>query len=177
MPAEPVLTIASLLRDPRLQEACAQWLKGGRYELVHLDPAADPIAELEQRRESFDGVLLEQGVLDPASLRHLHDRGLLLPAVVIGLVSGRTDYHDAEVHLPPDQLEQLSYSVDGAISRFLRRGLLGASAPAPGSAAEGTPDPYEPDGRLLETAQAGGAQERLPPGLPPGPARCDGPSL
>ncbi|MFM8524880.1 MAG: circadian clock protein KaiA [Cyanobacteriota bacterium] len=150
MPAEPALTIASLLRDPRLQDACAQWLKGGRYELVHLDPEADPIAELEQRRESFDGVLLEQGVLDPAGFRHLHERGLLLPAVVIGLVSGHTDYHDAEVHLPPDQLEQLSYSVDGAISRFLRRGLLGASGPSPGTPGSSTPDPWKLANRLKD---------------------------
>ena len=150
MPAEPALTIASLLRDPRLQEACAQWLKGGRYELEHLDPEADPLSELERRRDSFDVVLLEQGVLDPPGFRHLHERGLLLPAVVIGLVSGRTDYHDAEVHLPPDQLEQLSYSVDGAISRFLRRGLSGGSSPGPGGASASTPDPWKLANRLKD---------------------------
>lgn len=150
MPAAPALTIASLLRDPRLQEACAQWLKGGRYELVHLDPGADPVVALEQRRDSFDGVLLEQGVLDPSSYRHLQDRGVLLPAVVIGLVSGRTDYHDAEVHLPPDQLEQLSYSVDGAISRFLRRGLRGSGASASGQPGSGPPDPWKLANRLKD---------------------------
>jgi circadian clock protein KaiA len=53
--------------------------------------------------------------------------------VVIGEVTGRVEYHDAEVHLPQDQLEQLSYSVDAAISRFLRRGLLSAASLAPGA--------------------------------------------
>jgi circadian clock protein KaiA len=148
MSAEPALTIASLLRDPRLQEACAQWLGGGRYRLVPLDLTTDPIVELEQRWDSFDGVLLEQGVLDPPGFRLLHERGLLLPAVVIGLVSGRIEYHDAEVHLPSDQLEQLSYCVDGAISRFLRRGLLGGSNPAPSLSS--TPDPWKLANRLKD---------------------------
>jgi circadian clock protein KaiA len=35
---------------------------------------------------------------------------------------GRVDYHPEEVHLPGDQLEQLGYNVDAAISRFLRHG-------------------------------------------------------
>jgi circadian clock protein KaiA len=48
---------------------------------------------------------------------------LFLPAVIIGEVTGRQEYHDAEVHLPADQLVQLSYSFDAAVSRFLRRGL------------------------------------------------------
>jgi circadian clock protein KaiA len=59
------------------------------------------------------------------------ERGLLWPAVVIGEVTGRIEYHDAEVHLPQDQLEQLSYSLDAALSRFLRRGLLSTAPLAP----------------------------------------------
>jgi len=50
----------------------------------------------------------------------------VLPAVVIGEVSGQMEFHEAEVHLPPDQLEQLRYSLDAAISRFLRRGFVRA---------------------------------------------------
>jgi circadian clock protein KaiA len=42
--------------------------------------------------------------------------------VVIGEVTGKIEYHDAEVHLPADQLEQLPYSLDAAIARFLRKG-------------------------------------------------------
>jgi circadian clock protein KaiA len=53
---------------------------------------------------------------------------LLLPAVVIGEVTGKVEYHDAEVHLPADQLEQLPYSLDAAISRFLKRGAPGADS-------------------------------------------------
>ena len=78
---------------------------------------------LEERRD-FDAVCREA----------LAEIGLLLPAVVIGEVSGRVEYHDAEVHLPTDQLEQLSYSLDAAVSRFLRRGLLSAGGLSPGSA-------------------------------------------
>jgi circadian clock protein KaiA len=132
--AEPVLQIASLIRNPRLAEVCGQWLSGGRYRLEPIDPGFDPGAVLHGRREDFDALLLEQGALSPQTLEGLLERGLLLPAVVIGEVSGRIDYHEAEVHLPPDQLEQLGYSLDAALSRFLRRGLAGGGAGTAGSA-------------------------------------------
>jgi circadian clock protein KaiA len=137
---EPALTIASLIRDPRLQDACARWLAGGRCQMAWVDPASDPLAELERRREEFDAVLLEQGALDPKAYQALSDLGLVLPAVVIGAVSGRVEFHDAEVHLPPDQLEQLSYSLDAAVSRFLRHGLVTASDSSSSSATGQTPD-------------------------------------
>ena len=130
---EPVLTIAALIREPRLAESCSQWLREGRYQLERLDPGADPVAVLDARREDFDAVLLEQGVLPAATYQTLSEQGLLLPALVIGEMTGRIEYHDAEVHLPPDQLEQLSYNLDAAISRFLRRGLLSAASLPPGS--------------------------------------------
>ena len=120
---EPLLTIASLLRESRLAEACAQWLQGGRYQLVCLDPVENPVEVLDQRREDFDAILLEQGALADDVFVALAEKGLFLPAVVIGEVTGRQEYHDAEVHLPADQLVQLSYSFDAAVSRFLRRGL------------------------------------------------------
>jgi len=131
--AEPVLQIASLIRDPRLAEVCSQWLCGGRYQLEAMDPAPDPVALLDGRREDFDALLLEQGALSTATLTALVERGLLLPAVVIGEVSGRVEYHEAEIHLPPDQLEQLAYSFDAALSRFLRRGLTGGGSGTAGS--------------------------------------------
>jgi circadian clock protein KaiA len=127
---EPALTIASLLRRPPLAEACGRWLRGGRHQLVPLDPALDPVAALEQRREDFDAVLLEAGALGAEIVEQLSQRGLVLPAVVIGEPTGRIEYHDAEVRLPADQLEQLSYSLDAAISRFLRRGLRGGGGSA-----------------------------------------------
>ena len=130
---EPALTIASLLRDPRLAEASSLWLRGGRYHLETFAVDADPVAMLDARREDFDAVLLEQGALPRATYQLMVERGLLLPAVVIGEVTGRIEYHDAEVHLPQDQLEQLSYSLDAALSRFLRRGLLSAAPIAPGT--------------------------------------------
>ena len=126
---EPVLQIASLIQDPRLAAACSQWLRGGRYLLAPIAAGQDPVAALDGRREDFDAVLLEQGALGEEVYAGLLERGLLLPAVVIGQVTGRTEYHDAEVHLPPDQLEQLSYSFDAALSRFLRRGLQGNGTP------------------------------------------------
>jgi circadian clock protein KaiA len=130
MPGQP-LTIVSLLRDPALSQACGQWLREGPYRMEALDPLADPVEVLEGRPESFDAVLLEQGVLATEIRQSLIERGLLLPAVVIGEVTGRVELHDAEVHLPPDQLEQLSYSLDAAVSRFLRRGLPSAANLAP----------------------------------------------
>jgi circadian clock protein KaiA len=81
------------------------------------------VAQLRLRRAGFDGLLLERGALDGENGQLLRDSGLLLPAVVIGEVSGDIDYHPTELHLPPDQLEQLPYSMDAAISGFLRKGL------------------------------------------------------
>jgi len=133
---EPDLTIACLIREPKLTQACGQWLRGGRYQLESLDPDTDPVAGLEQRREEFDAVLLEQGAIAATTYQTLADHGLVLPAVVIGEVKGKVEYHDAEVHLPPDQLEQLSYCLDAAVSRFLRRILLGDGSQAPGSASD-----------------------------------------
>ncbi len=127
--SQPALTIASLLVDPHLQQASHRWLRGGRYRLEDLGAGAEPLRELERRCDSFDVVLLQQGSFPRAALAQLVERGLVWPAVVIGAVNGRTDFHPAEVHLPPDQLEQLSYSVDAAVSRFLRRGLSGAPDP------------------------------------------------
>ena len=133
--SQPALTIASLLCDPLLLLACRQWLKGGRYELDDLGSQADPLGALERRREAFDVVLLQQGAFSRNQLEGLMRKGLMLPAVVVGDVSGRLDYHEAEVHLPGDQLEQLSYSIDAAVSRVLRRGLSAASTGQPGAPA------------------------------------------
>jgi circadian clock protein KaiA len=130
---DPALTIASLLRTPALREACALWLKSGRYALVPMGDSSDSVEALSARREEVDAVLLEQGALAPEVYRVLREQELLLPAVVIGEVSGRIEYHDSEVHLPADQLEQLPYSLDAAISRFLRRGLLRAGGLGTGS--------------------------------------------
>lgn len=144
---DPLLQIACLIHEPRLAEVCGQWLDGGRYQLEPIDPALDPVAVLDGRREAFDAVLLEQGALPPASYAGLLERGLLLPAVVIGEVTGRTEYHDAEVHLPPDQLEQLSYSLDAALSRVLRRGLL-AGGPQGGGGETAIADRWKLANRL-----------------------------
>jgi len=79
----------------------------------------------------------------------VRQQGLLLPAVVIGEVSGRVEYHDAEVHLPQDQLEQIAYSVDAAVSRFLRRGLPAPSGgPADGAVPADTPEGWRLPNRL-----------------------------
>jgi circadian clock protein KaiA len=144
---EPALTIASLIRDGRLAEVCGQWLRGGRYRLDRLAPDDDPVATLEKRREEFDAVLLQQGAVPRDVFRALSETGLLLPAVVIGEVTGQIEYHDCEVHLPPDQLEQLTYSLDAAVSRFLRRGLSSAGSLKPGTPSE-TADRWKLANRL-----------------------------
>ncbi|MCP9807987.1 circadian clock protein KaiA [Cyanobium sp. HWJ4-Hawea] len=149
---EPALTIASLIRDPLLQEACGRWLDGGPCELVWLDlpnqPTPNVAALLEERRDAFDALLLEQGAIAPEVYQSLLGAGLVLPAVVVGEVSGQLEFHDAEVHLPPDQLEQLSYSFDAAVSRFLRLGRLSASDGASEQAPPGPPERWKLANRL-----------------------------
>jgi circadian clock protein KaiA len=131
--SDPALTIACLLRTKALRDACALWLKSDRYSLAAFGPVNHPVETLTAGREDFDAVLLEQGAYEPETYQALREQELLLPAVVIGEVTGRIEYHDAEVHLPADQLEQLPYSLDAAVSRFLRRGLLRGGSLAPGS--------------------------------------------
>ena len=145
---EPALTIASLIRDPSLQEACGRWLAGGRWRMVWLDPDANPVAQLELRREEFDALVLEEGALESQAYQALSDLGLQLPAVVIGAVSGQTEFHQAEVHLPPDQLEQLSYSLDAAISRVLQRGQGDGASPPLGQAKPETLEGWKLANRL-----------------------------
>jgi circadian clock protein KaiA len=121
----PALTIAFLLRSPELESACCQWLPGNRYTPVDLgleDSAVDVVSALERQREAVDAVVIEQSLLQDQTREDLLARGLLFPAVVVGELMGRVDYHPEEVHLPGDQLEQLGYNVDAAISRFLRHG-------------------------------------------------------
>ena len=145
---EPALTIASLIRDSSLQEACSRWLAGGRWRMVWLDPDANPVAQLELRREEFDALVLEEGALESQAYQALSDLGLQLPAVVIGAVSGQTEFHQAEVHLPPDQLEQLSYSLDAAISRVLQRGQGAGASPPLGQAKPETLEGWKLANRL-----------------------------
>jgi len=121
----PALTIALLLKTSRLIQACRQWLPGNRYTLVDLGGSlqgCDFSAVLEGQREAIDAVVIEQSLLTDEVRDSLLSAGLLFPAVVVGEVMGQVDYHPEEVHLPLDQLEQLGYNVDAAISRFLRHG-------------------------------------------------------
>jgi len=141
---EPTLTFAALVDDPQLSQACGLWLKGGRYRLLPAPEAlqgGEPFspASLDGLLAQVDGVLIQQGALPAAAFQYWLEQGLRLPAVVIGAVSGRIEYHEGEVHLPPDQLEQLSYSLDAAVARVLGQGLQGASgtAEAVGEVSEG----------------------------------------
>ncbi|MGL6134724.1 MAG: circadian clock protein KaiA [Prochlorococcaceae cyanobacterium] len=117
------LTVVSILHDPAVQAEVDRWLAGQqRYRLVRCDPGRDPLTALQEHGEAIDALLLESGRLDPQQAQALRERGLLLPAVVIGAsAAGTVDLHEAEVHLPADQLEQLSYNLDAAVSRFLMR--------------------------------------------------------
>ena len=123
--ARPALTIALLLKTRDLVEICRQWLPVNRYSPVDLgavDSGQGLVELLSRQREAVDAVVIEQALLDDGTREALSSEGLLFPAVVVGELMGRVDYHPEEVHLPGDQLEQLGYNVDAAISRFLRQG-------------------------------------------------------
>ena len=148
---ESALTIVSLIRDPGLEAAVSRWLDGQqRYRLVSCTPDVDPVAELERLRDSCDALLLQQGELAPEAAQSLQARGLVLPAVVIGRVRGQVDYHPDEIHLPPDQLEQLTYSLDAAISRS----LSGALAVSPDDSEQGRDEPMPERWRLANRLQS-----------------------
>ena len=126
--ARPGLTIALLLTTPNLVDACQQWLPNTRYYSLNLsqpdqaDEPLDLVSTLEAQQEEIDAVVVEQHLLDASSREQLLGRGLLFPAVVVGEMKGHVDYHAEELHLADDQLAQLGYTVDAAISRFLRQG-------------------------------------------------------
>ena len=126
--ARPGLTIALLLTTPNLVEACQQWLPDTRYHSIVLSgphqgqEQLDLVSTLEAQQEEIDAVVVEQHLLDASSREQLLSRGLLFPAVVVGEMKGHVDYHAEELHLADDQLAQLGYTVDAAISRFLRQG-------------------------------------------------------
>ena len=105
-------------------ESCRQWLPANRYDAVPLEiEAGTGLAQiLESRQNDFDAVVVEQTFLDVQSREQLLSAGLLFPAVIVGEVKGHVDYHPEELHLPADQLAQLGYNIDAAISRFLRQG-------------------------------------------------------
>ncbi|QVL53610.1 MAG: circadian clock protein KaiA [Cyanobium sp. M30B3] len=148
---ESALTIVSLIRDPSLQEAVTRWLDGQtRYRLVPCAAEVDPVPELERLGDSCDALLLQQGELAPEAAQALQERGLVLPAVVIGRVLGQVDYHPDEIHLSADQLEQLTYSLDAAISRSLSR-VLAAPPEDPGVGRE---EPMPERWRLANRLQA-----------------------
>ena len=126
--ARPGLTIALLLTTPDLVDACQQWLPNTRYHSLDLSQPdqghvqLDLVSTLEAQQEEIDAVVVEQHLLDASSREQLLSRGLLFPAVVVGEMKGHVDYHAEELHLADDQLAQLGYTVDAAISRFLRQG-------------------------------------------------------
>ena len=123
--ARPALTIALLLQTRDLVEICCQWLPVNRYSPVDLggvESGQGVVELLSRQREAVDAVVIEQCLLDDKTREALSSEGLLFPAVVVGELMGRVDYHPEEVHLPGDQLEQLGYNVDASISRFLRQG-------------------------------------------------------
>ena len=126
--ARPGLTIALLLTTPNLVDACQQWLPNTRYHSIVLSgphqgqEQLDLVSTLEAQQEEIDAVVVEQHLLDASSREQLLGRGLLFPAVVVGEMKGHVDYHSEELHLADDQLAQLGYTVDAAISRFLRQG-------------------------------------------------------
>ena len=124
--AGPALTIALLLQTAELVEACRQWLPSSRYKPVEIKVGSDSelAAVLDAHQDDVDAVVIEQQLLDGPQRQQLLNQGLLFPAVVVGEMTGHVDYHPEELHLPADQLQQLSYNIDAAISRFLRKGRV-----------------------------------------------------
>ena len=120
------LVIGALVRNELLLKSCRQWLQeGGRFRLDVIPLESEQLfVQLQSRWDGLDGVLIEQGALDLNGLEQLRSQVMLLPAVVLGNVTGDVTYHEAEVHLQADQLEQLPYTLDAAVSRFLERRVL-----------------------------------------------------
>ena len=125
---EPALTIASLIRDARLQESCSRWLQDERCQLVVLDPARDPLVELERSRDGVDVLLLEQGALAPAVYQALTEQGLVLPAVVGQLKPGGQLLMlvKPQFELQPGQLGKGGIVKDEALYEQVRGRIWGA---------------------------------------------------
>ncbi|BEV36702.1 circadian clock protein KaiA [Synechococcus sp. M16CYN] len=121
--ARPALTVALLLSSSTLIDACLQWLPTNRYESIVLSVSENEnlATTLISRQNDLDAVVIEQNLLNRVTRENLLKAEMLFPAVIVGEVKGYVDYHPEELHLPGDQLVQLGYSIDAAISRFLRQ--------------------------------------------------------
>lgn len=142
---ESALTIASLIRDPSLQQACSRWLVGGVAAWSGWIPlptpgGAGPATGGIRRRAAG------AGGLSPEDCRAFGDLGLLMPAVVIGGVGGKIELHEAEVHLPP-----ISLSSSATAWMRLSPAICVKAWPAPSSPAgqsTETPDRWKLANRL-----------------------------
>lgn len=108
-----------------------------RYNLQQFERSPDYLAHIEAKRATIDCLILEATTDLPALLKHLKQRTILLPTVILDPNASDTPpptdfpenldpptekkiYHDAVVRLPTRQLAQLDRYIEDAIAKFLR---------------------------------------------------------
>lgn len=130
------LFVCSFLETDPLTPDLAQFLNPECFHLVTAQSLSHFLEILEQQKHQIDCLLL-QASPDLSQVTHaLHQRAIVLPALIVGLEATAEDpalassetqqqlpqpsYHQAELYLCGSQLSQLGKYVEEAISRFLK---------------------------------------------------------
>jgi circadian clock protein KaiA len=151
-----------LLRSPRLIESVAHALDDSLYAVIATDSRADFCQQIEQDKQILDCLILEQTDDLRALIHWLYGQATLLPVVILApdptgpktaaSATSNQDapaapvsftYHNAEVHLAPNQPDQLPAAIEQAIRQFLELSptcRISTTAAASGSAPDLTTD-------------------------------------
>jgi circadian clock protein KaiA len=126
------LLVCALVQSDAWLGSLKQFLAKDRYQVVYPHSVPDLFRLMEHSTPPIDCLLLEENADLLHVLEHLHQRALVLPAVIIrtedpadspisaASETGRTFlYHSAEVRVPESQADAVTNCLDRAIAEFL----------------------------------------------------------
>lgn len=111
-----------------------QYLRSDRYHLCHLESLEKLKHFIENNKEQIDCLLVLNELSLTPIFNSLYEQGILLPVVIIDLekdlqtpASGDGlqpiyQYHQGEIHVSSNHLDQLASKIAVAITRFLHLG-------------------------------------------------------
>lgn len=164
-------------RQPQISDSVVQLLNGDRYSLQGFNNVEDLEKFINLNNERLDCLIL---VLDRDSsiTKRLWQAKILLPAVILEMeqrsltqldtlidasipfcnLATRNLYHQAELHLYPTQLEEISSYINLAITRFIR---LSADFPVDDRTNQGIPQEVRQSLTMQQRRLTEKIQERL----------------
>lgn len=124
--SRPSLTIYTCVGSQALAEQLTQLLECDRYQTRHYLEAESFIQGVESQKHDIDCLILEHTSDLSQTLTQLHQRAILLPAVILMPISQPAasqthdcSYHTAEVWLQQSQINHVPEQTERAIDQFL----------------------------------------------------------